>query len=301
MNGKLSRFLIVVAILGGLGGGAVAAWVFRDRLAGGPAAVDPERVEYDRFVSRAGAPEADVRDELNFLITTASAPLGAADRAKADKLGRHCLDPRELYTIDHVHELIAGEPGPYHFVGPTHREKLKAIAGEKPTPERVLAVRRALAALSGEFALIRQAPDWKIDVQEKDASPPPMPYLDLLRSASEFLPAERHPELWAEPHVPAFAAGDGELLVQLEQFFNTPRAKAAFPPARFQKVYVNGRVPAVPTNLFDYKPQIEEAVGQEIRILLPGENPHPEMAEAVRDVFGRLQRFFTAVVTFEEK
>src|SRR5215204_398784 len=78
---KLTRFLIVAAILGSLAGGAYAAWVFRDRLSGGPRPVSPERAAYDQFVSHLGGNEPTVRDELNYLISTASAPLGAGDRA----------------------------------------------------------------------------------------------------------------------------------------------------------------------------------------------------------------------------
>jgi hypothetical protein len=34
---------------------------------------------------------------------------------------------------------------------------------------------------------------------------------------------------------------------------------------------------------------------------LPGENPDPEGVQAVTDVYGKLERFFTAVVQFEVK
>src|SRR5688572_5717760 len=85
---KLTRFLIVAAILGSMAGGAYAAWVFRDKLSGGPPPVTPERAEYDRFVGHLGGNEPAVRDELNYLTSTASAPLGAADRTRANGLTR---------------------------------------------------------------------------------------------------------------------------------------------------------------------------------------------------------------------
>jgi len=294
---KLTRFLIVAAILGSLGGGAYAAWLLRDR----PKSVSPERADYDRFVARLGGDEPAIRDELNDLISTSSAPLGAADRARAGALTRECLDASVLLEIDHVRAFIAGEPSPYHFVGDVHRQKLRAIAGDSPSVEKVLAVRKALAALGGEFALIRQPPDWKVEVVEKEGQPPPMPVLELLRSGSTFLPPGAHPVLRGEPRIPAFAGPDGELLVQLEQFFNTPQARAALPPAKYSKLYRSGRIPPTPTNLSDYQKELGEAVVAETRILLPGESPDPEGVEAVHDVYRKLERFFTAVVQFEPK
>src|SRR5687768_4860868 len=123
---KLTRFLIVAAILGAMGGGAYAAWILRDKLSGGPPPVSAERAEYDRLVERLGGDEPVVRDELNWLAATASAPLGATDRAKADALTRECLDPNVLLAIDHVRGFVGpagrGETPAYHFVGGTHRD-----------------------------------------------------------------------------------------------------------------------------------------------------------------------------------
>jgi hypothetical protein len=299
---KLTRFLIVAAILGSMGGGAYAAWLYRDKLSGGPKPDSPERVEYDRLVTHLGGDEPAVRDELNFLISTASAPLGAADRSKADTLTRECLDPGLLLAIDHVRAFVGpagrGEAPAYHFVSDVHRQKLQAIAGDNPSAKRVLAVRRGLAKLGEEFGLIRQPPDWKVNIE---GQAPPMPFLELLRYGPQFLPAGKHPVPFAEPRIPAFAGPDGELLVQLEQFFNTKQARAALPSDKFPKLYQNGRIPPIPTNLFDYQKQMEEGVAAEMRVLLPGENPDPEGVQAVTDVYGKLERFFTAVVQFEVK
>lgn len=296
---KLTRVLIVTAILGCLGGGAYAAWLLRDR----PVPVSAERADYARFVARFGGDEPAVRDELNSLISTSSAPLAAADRAKVDRLTRECLDPNVLLEIEHVRTLVGlpGDPPAYHFVGDVHRRQLRAVAGDNPSAETVLAIRRSLAVLGEQFGRIRQTPDWKVEVVEKDAQPPPMPFLDLLRSGHTFLPPGRHPTLRAEPRIPTFAAADGELLVQLEQFFNTPQARAALPPAKYPKLYRDGRIPPIPTNLFDYQKDMEAAVAAEMRILLPGDNPAPEGVENVTDVYSRLERFFTAVVQFDPK
>jgi hypothetical protein len=302
---KLTRFLTVAAVLGGLGGGTYAAWLLRDKFTAGLAPVSPERAEYDQLVTRLGGDESAVRDELNWLIATASAPLATADRAKADALTRECLDPNTLVAIEHVRGFVGpvnrGETLAYHFVGSTHRDKLRAVAADSPSPERVLAVRKALAALGEEFGLIRQPPDWKVSIEETKGEPPPMPFLDLLRSASQFLPLGKHPALRPEPHIPAFAGPDGELLVQLEMFFNTPQARAALPPTKFPKLYVNGRIPPLPTNLDEYQKDMEEGVGREMRILLPAEDPDQEGIKAVTEVYAHLERFFTAVVRFEAK
>jgi hypothetical protein len=302
---KLTRFLTVAAILGSMAGGAYAAWVFRDKLSGGPSPVSPERAEYDRLVGHIGGNEPTVRDELNYLISTASAPLGAADRAKANGLTRECLDPNVLLGIDHVRAFVGpagrGEAPAYHFVGAVHKQKLKAVAGDSPPAEKVIATRKALARLADEFLLIRQPPDWKVEVTplQKGAEAPPLAFLDLLRSGSEFRPAGDHPTLRPEPRIPAFAGPDGELLVQLEQFFNSPAARAALPAAKYPKLYQGGRLPPVPTNLSDYQTEMTAAVGQEVRILVPNDNP--DGVEAVGDVYARLERFFTAVVNFEAK
>lgn len=299
---KLSRLLIVAGILGSMGGGAYAAWVFRDRLAGGPPPVSPARAAYDRYVAGLGGNEPTVRDDLNHLAATASAPVAPADRARADRLTRECLDPNVLLEIEHVRiHVERGELSPYHFVGDAHKQRLRAIAGDHPTAANVLAVRKALAILGDEFARIRQPPDWKVEVTplQKGAEAPRMPFLDLLRSGFTFAPPETHPVLHPEPRVPAFAGPDGELLVQLEQFFNTPQARAALPAARYPKLYVNGRIPPIPTNLSDYETEMVAAVAAETAILLPDKDPDPEGVEAVRDVYAKLERFFTAVVQFE--
>lgn len=296
---KLTRFLIVAVILGLLGGGAYAAWLLRN----GPKPVSPERAEYDRFVARVGGDEPAVRNELNYLISTASAPLGPVDRGKANRLTRECLDPNALLEIDHVRAFIENSAPPYHFVGDVHREKLRAIAGDSPPAEKVLAVCKALAALGEEFRRIRQPPDWKVSVEvlQPGAEVPRMPFLDLLKSGSTFLPLGRHPDLRDEPRIPAFAAPDGELLVQLEQFFNTPQARAALPPDKFPKLYQNGHIPPIPTNLFDYQKDMEAAVAVEMRVLLPFDPPPKDGVENVNEVYGKLERFFTAVVQFEPK
>lgn len=304
---KLTRFLIVAAILGSMAGGAYAAWVFRDKLSGGPRPVSPERAEYDRLVGQLGGNEPTVRDELNYLISTASAPLGAADRTRADGLTRECLDPNILLGIGHVRAFVGpagrGEAPAYHFVGDVHKQKLKAIAGENPSAEKVIAARKALAKLADEFHLIRQPPTWSVDLTPlvKGAEVPRLAVLDLLESGPKFRPAGDHPSLRPDPRIPAFAGPDGELLVQLELFFNTPQARAALPPAKFPKLYQDGRIPPIPANLFDYQTELGAAVGEEIQIIAPDAAALPEKAADVAEIYQKLERFFTAVVNFEVK
>jgi hypothetical protein len=297
---KSSHLVIVSAAVLVMVGGAAAAWLLRDRPAHA-AKPDPRRAEYDALVARLGGDEPAVRDELNWLVSTASARLDAADRVKVNALTRECLDPTTLLAIGHVQKFVGsagrGEAPAYHFVDAEHRARLAALAGEHPSPERVLGLRRALARLGAEFGMIRQPPDWHRDIM---GEPPPMPFLDLLEDGSRFLPTSRHPELRPDPCVPSFAAPDAELLAHLELYFNGARARAAFPADKFPKLYANGRIPSIPRALSEYTKEIATGIDAEKLILVPGENPDPEAVEAVNDTFGLLDRFFTAVVQFDK-
>jgi hypothetical protein len=295
---KPTHLLIVSAAVLLMVGGAGAAWLLRDR--GIHAAKpDPRRAEYDALVARLGGDEPAVRDELNWLVSTASVNLDPADRMKANALTRECLDPATLLAIDHVHTFVGatarGEASAYHFVNADHRARLAALAGEDPSPEGVLGLRRALARLGAEFGMIRQPPDWRRDIT---GEPPPMPFLDLLEDGYQFFPPSRHPELRPDPRIPAFAAADAELLAQLDLYFNTARARAAFPPEKFPKLYVNGRIPPIPTALSAYTKEIGAGIDGEKLILLPGEDPDPDAVQALNETFGLLGRFFAAVIAF---
>ncbi|HKB03124.1 MAG TPA: hypothetical protein VKD90_12940 [Gemmataceae bacterium] len=297
---KSSHLVIVSAAVLFMVGGAGAAWMLRDRPAH-DAKPDPKRVEYDAFVAGLGGDEPAVRDELNWLVSTASARLDAADRLKVHGLTRECLDPLTLLAIGHVQRFVGsaarGEASAFHFVDAEHRARLAALAGEHPSPDRVFAVRRALARLATEFGMIRQPPDWHREVM---GEPPPMPFLDFLEDGSRFLPTSRHPELRPDPRVPAFAAPDAELLAHLELYFNGARARAALPADRFPRLYVNGRIPSIPRTLVEYTKEIAAGIDVEKLILVPGENPDPEAVEAVNETFGLLDRFFTAIVQFDK-
>jgi hypothetical protein len=297
---KSSHLVIVSAAVLVMVGGAAAAWLLRDRPAHG-VKPDPKRAEYDALVAQLGGDEPAVRDELNWLVSTASGRLDAGDRGKVNSLTRECLDPKVLLAIRHVHTFVGsaarGEVSAYHFVDAEHRARLAALAGEHPSPDRVLGLRRALARLGAEFGMIRQPPDWHRDIM---GEPPPMPFLDLLEDGSRFLPTSRHPELRPDPRVPAFAAADAELLAHLELYFNGARAKVAFPADKFPKLYVNGRIPPIPATLTEYAKEIAAGIDAEKLILVPGENPDPEAVEAVNETFALLDRFFTAVVQFDK-
>lgn len=296
---KLAQPLILAASVLLIGGGAAAAWLLRDHLSDAPRPARP--ADYDAAVLRMGGDEPAVRDELNALMSGASADLDPADAEKAAKLTRECLDPTSLTAIAHVRSFLRaagrGEPPAYHFVGSGHRARLEAVAGPRPTPERVLAVRKGLAKVGAAFGAIREAPDWGVKIE---GTPPPLPFLELLREAHQFRPAVDHPDLRPDPRVPTFAAADAELLAQLDQYLNTPTARAAFPPARYPKLYKAGRIPPLPTALLEYKTPVGESVGEEKGYLLPGADPDPEAVEAVNDVYARLERFFSAVVSFDQ-
>jgi hypothetical protein len=125
-----------------------------------------------------------------------------------------------------------------------------------------------------------------------------MPFLDLLRAAHEFLPAGQHPESILEPKIPAFAGGEGRLLDQLDLYFNGAQARAAFPPAKFPKLYRDGRIPPIPTALQEYVKEIQEGIRKEKEILVPAGDP--DRIEAVNDVYAKLDRFFAAIIHFDK-
>jgi hypothetical protein len=297
---KLTPLLVVGSAVLLMVGGAGAAWLLRDRTARVPKP-DPARAEYARLAERLGGDEPAVRDELNWLACTASATLQADDQAKVNGLTRECLDVGALLKVGHVQAFIGppgrGDGSPYHFVSDEHRARLRALAGDSPSPQRVIAVRRALARLGAEFGEMRQPPDWGVKI---DGEPPPMPFLNLLEDAHRFLPTAPHPDLRPDPRVPAFGGPDGELLAHLELYLNGTRAKAAFPPDKFSKLYVNGRIPAVPVGLAEYKDQIRAGIDAEKLTLLPGEDPDPEAVQAVNETYALLERFFLAVMKFDQ-
>jgi len=282
-----------------LAGGAGAAWMFRDRLSH-KHPPHPARGDYDAMVERLGGNEPEVRTELNLLATTASAPRDAADQARANALTRECLDPSALLDIGQVRTFVTalarGEHAPLHFVSEAHRNRLQEVAGKDPAPEKVLAIRKALAKLSDEFEFIRHPPDWSVEIE---GNKPLLPFLDLLKEGPEFLPLGQHPSLMAVPRIPAFAGADGELLDQLERFFNGARARAAFPPAKFPKLYRDGRIPPIPTALGEYITEIEKGIIAEKKELV--QIGDPERVEAVNDVYAKLDRFLSAVIRFGQE
>jgi hypothetical protein len=293
---KPTQSLIILACLVLAVLGAGVAWFSRDWHEDAPATQDPD---YAAFVERFGSDEPAIRGELNELVCSASAMLDSADRSKANALNRECLDAKMLLEIAHVRRFIAGrgEGMAYHFVNTEHRDRLRAIAGDRPTPERVVALRKSLAAIALELATITEPPDWTLKVE--DGTPPPMPFLDLLRDAHQILAGDL-PALRMYPRVPAFSSSDAMLLDCLDRFFNDPKVRAAFPPAKYAKLYRDGRIPPIPFMLAEYQTQIAEAVRAEQQILLPGDNPDPESVQAVTEVYAPLERFLSAIVSVDK-
>jgi hypothetical protein len=278
---------------------ATAAILLHDR-ASDDSPANVERAEYDALVANLGGDEPAIRSEFNDLLCTASATLDSTDRVKVNALKRECLDARELLAIRHLQQFIADrdEGMAFHFVGAEHRNRLRLLAGDHLSPERVIAIRESLAYVAQGFAAICQPPDWSLEVEGD--SPPPLPILDLLRDAHRAFPTSELQSLRANPRVPAFSGGDGELLVELDQFFNGPNAKAAFSASRFPNLYVNGRIPAIPTAIAEYKKEIADAVLAERRILLPGDPPDPDGVQALNEVYGRLELLLSAIAAFAE-
>ncbi len=284
--------LIVIASALLLTGGGGLAWFLNDRLTDAPA-TETGSPEYRAFVERLGGDEPAIRADLNYLTTSATVKFDAPDRERVGRLTRECLDARTLLDVDRVRQFVtATSPSAYHFVAPADRDRLKALAGESPSAERVLAIRKGLTAVANEFAVIRQPPDWHIKIEGEK---PSMPFHDLMVDASKFLPPSSHPPLWDSPTVPAFAGPESELLAHLDRYFNGPTARAAFPPNKFPRLYLNGRIPPLPGTLAEYTQAIKDGIAVEKLILLPGEKADQEQVEAIDDIFARLERFFAAV------
>jgi len=296
LKSRLKQPLVIFSCLVLFGIGAGAAWIFRDQLTSAPKPGEPP-AEYDALVDRLGGDEPGIRNELNELICTATASMEPADKTKAHALTLDCLDVRVLLEIGHVRVFLAGrgEGMAYHFVSEEHRKRLRMIAGDRPSPQKVLEVRQALLVLGNEFASLRQPPEFRLKIEGD--SPPAMPFLAILRDSHLFMPGQQ-PIQREQPRIPAFSSADAELLVQLEQFFNSELLAKAFPARKYPKLYRNGRIPALPTNLMEYKDEIVEGVLEEKRLILPGETPDPEGVEAVNEVYLKLERFFSAIVSF---
>jgi hypothetical protein len=294
---KRTRLTVASVIL--LVGGAGAAWALRDRFSDPPKR-HPARGDYDAMVAKLGGDEPAIRDELNFLASTASAKREPADQTRANSLTRECLDPNTLLEIGHVRSFVGdaaqGKSSAFHFVSDAHRKRLRELVGDEPSTVKVLWARRSLANLAAEFQAIRLPPTWSVNVEGEDK--PRLVFLDLLREGRDFHPAGQHPNLPGDPRIPAFAGSEGELLDQLDRFFNGPRARAAFPPAKFPKLYRDGRIPPIPTALAEYRQEIHAAMEAEKPNIFPVEKPVPGALEAIDDVYAELDQFFAAIIEF---
>lgn len=257
-----------------------------------------ERGEYDAIVKRLGGDEPAIRDELSEVLLTTTATLSPHDRAKVNELTHRDPDVKTLLQIEHFRQFVThrGEGMAYHFIDVENRNRLRIIAGDQPTPQKVLEIRKALANVAEGFATMREPPDWTLKVEGD--SPPPMPFLQMLEDTPRAFSTHELPTLRPNPRVPAFSAADGELLAQLEQFFNGPNARAIFPPSKFAHLYQNGRIPAIPYMIAEYHKEIGEAVLAEKRILLPEDQADKESLEALNEVYARLEHFLSAIAGF---
>jgi hypothetical protein len=186
----------------------------------------------------------------------------------------------------------------YHFVGAEHHNMLRAIAGDNPSAERVIAIRKALAEIAAGFNIVCQPPDWSIKVEGEGS--PPLPILNVLSEAHRSFPPGERLALRPNPRVPAFSATDAELMIQLDRFWNGAGVRAVLPPGGYPKLYKNGRIPPIPTMIADYQEEFGAAVLAEQRILLPEDQRDPEGVQALNEVYGRLEQFLSAIVTFDK-
>ena len=220
--------------------------------------------------------------------------MSAADRDRAHRLTRECLDARRLLEIGHVREFVAatarGEVRPFHFLSEGDCDRLQPLVGDRPTADRALTVKQALADVGATFAVIRRETDCNVKIE---GEAPAMPFLNLMSEASQFRLGS-HPELPGGAKVPAFTPAEVELLTFLDEFFNLSAAREAFPATKFPLLYRYGRLPSLP-DLDRYKPEILDGIRIEKLILLPGEKTTDEQIAEIDEIFGRLEQFFQAV------
>lgn len=298
-----SYLLVIVAMVVLASASGAAVWLLRDKLMDAPTPLNTPfgdaTAQYDALVQSTGATEEQVRDELNYLVATASVKLNANDTAKRDRLTSECLDAKVLLDLDLVRAYVAKPDDPYVFVAEDRRAWLKELVGDDSSAKNIVAIRKALAKLGGAFERLRQPPEWKVNIEPiNGAAPPEMPYLDMLRAASTFMPPTAHPTLRAEPRLPVFSGAEAELLTQLEHYFNLKASRSAFPLEKFPNLYHQGRVLPIPTSLLEYRQAIVNTMAVERKILLPTDNPDKAAIEAVDEVYSHLERFFVAIEQF---
>lgn len=267
------------------------------------AAAPAELNDYNNWIKSLNVGERDFRDELNHLAMATKVPLEKADQVRVLALKPDCEDPKLLLQIGFIGKLIrdgaTNRANPFAFVTSEQQAELEALAGQKPSAETVLKIRRELVFFAHEFDVLRQAPDWKVEVsgEEKVA----LPLLDMLREAFEFMPAIQHPNLRDKPVIPVFSPAEGELLIQLRQYFNGARAKEAFPSSAYPNAYLDRKLPAIPRGLSEYRRQINRAITAEKKIILPDvKGARPDHIEAVDEIYRRLERFLDAIEQFEK-
>lgn len=292
--------LIVVLLVIPIGATVGGYFTYFRKTTATESSVIDRRDDYTKWITEIKADDAQVRAELLELITTTKVALSDADKAKIAKLTFNVDDVQTLLQIEFVGEFVTnaslGKTEVFAFLTPEEQIPLKALLGPKPTPTEVRNFRSHLAALASEFNKLRQKPDWNVEVSGEEKVDLPM--LDMLREGYEFLPADQHPVLKLNPTLGVFTRADAEMVLQLDRYFNGPRAKAAFPPSRFSRVYTGNHMATIPMGLIEYAKEIQTAIDAEKKMLLPGEKPPQKAIEAVNDVFANLERFLSVVYGF---
>jgi hypothetical protein len=193
----------------------------------------------------------------------------------------------------YLREYALGKTDPFVFLSHKDRDLMSAWTGSILTPTRVLELRRSLARFHKAFNVVREKPDWNIGVE--GGEPPPLPMLMFLRHGHDFMPPYQSPTLSDTITVPAFSAPEVELIRQAQAYWNSEAAKKAFPKDRYPNMFKQTALqPPLPTQLWDYKQEIELALATERQYVLPGDMPPPDALREFNEVLARLVNFLNA-------
>jgi hypothetical protein len=294
---KALPVLIIGASLSLLISAGAAVWMVRESINDAPK-FNAVETDFDAMCLRLGVDADWGRQELALMLGSNRAKVSTDDQTKIEALPREVNDYKKLMEVAHANEFAktAGvvDAAAYHFVSEGQRKHFTMAFTAFPKPERVLQARKELSPLSELFYQLRLKPDWNIEIESKDEKEiTKLPMIEFIASGFNLFAETKIIRLSGDGKFPAFSGIEGELLEQLEAYFNSPKAREAFPQNLFPKLYVDGRMAALP----NFEPADREMVRK--RIAHEKSNIHPtdppEMVAEVKKIFDRLEDLLNAI------